>query len=95
MTIKIDLPPDAEARLERQALEAGEEPDRFASRILQQQLILWELQALRNQPRPRSIDDLKPRIPTPPGRSWLEEVSGKWPGDETDEEIYRALEELS
>jgi hypothetical protein len=27
--------------------------------------------------------------------SWLDAIRGKWPGDESDEEVFAALEELS
>ena len=33
--------------------------------------------------------------PLPPGKTFFEVIEGTWPGDETDEEVYRALEELS
>ena len=33
--------------------------------------------------------------PLPPGKTLDDVVRGKWPGDETDEEIRAALEELS
>lgn len=36
----------------------------------------------------------KPR-PLPPGKTLDDMVRGKWPGDETDEQIQAALEELS
>ena len=38
---------------------------------------------------------LKPARPLPPGKTFFEVVQGTWPGDETDEEVNRALEELS
>ena len=43
----------------------------------------------------RFLSELKPLNPAPPGSNWLEQIKGQWPGDETDEEIERALEELS
>lgn len=30
-----------------------------------------------------------------PSGSWLDEIWGKWPGDESDEEIARLVEEIS
>ena len=33
--------------------------------------------------------------PLPPGKTLDDVVCGQWPGDETDEQIYEALEELS
>jgi len=43
----------------------------------------------------RIIATYQPRNPPAPGTSGMERVYGQWPGDETDEEINRALEELS
>ena len=37
----------------------------------------------------------KPRRLPPPGMTIFDVISGKWPGDETDEQIEAALEELS
>jgi hypothetical protein len=95
MTIEIDLPPAAEAQLQEQAARAGQEPAEYLSRLIRRQLMMAALEALRDRPRPKSLDELKPRIPTPPGTNWLQEIRGTWPGDETDEEVYRALEEMS
>jgi hypothetical protein len=46
-------------------------------------------------PEPRTLDDLRPRTPLPPGESGFARIFGKWPGDESDEEVALALEELS
>lgn len=53
---------------------------------------VWE-QAPR--PRPRSMEEIKPRKPSPPGLSLIDRVFGKWPGDETSEELLAALERIS
>lgn len=37
----------------------------------------------------------RPGKPLPPGKTLADMVLGKWPGDETDEEISAALERLS
>lgn len=37
----------------------------------------------------------RPAKEPPPGKTWADMVIGKWPGDETDEEILAALERLS
>ncbi len=37
----------------------------------------------------------RPAKPLPPGKTLEDMVVGKWPGDETDEQIRLALEELS
>lgn len=41
-----------------------------------------------------TLATLRPRIPPPPGSNGMEFVIGHWPGDETDEQIEAALEEL-
>ncbi len=37
----------------------------------------------------------RPPTPLPPGKTLSDMVEGKWPGDETDEQIREALEKLS
>ena len=41
------------------------------------------------------LSRLQPRHLPPAGQNWLSLVMGKWPGDETDEEIIAALERIS
>lgn len=36
-----------------------------------------------------------PTTPLPPGKTFSDMVEGKWPGDETDEQVHAALERLS
>ncbi len=43
----------------------------------------------------RAIQEFQPENQLPPGQTIFDAVCGKWPGDETDEEVYRALEKLS
>lgn len=95
MSIELKLSPAAEARLRAEASSAGQEPSEYASALIQQQLTRAALDALKDRPRPKSLSELKPRIPSPPGSNGLAQIVGQWPGDETDEEIDRALEELS
>jgi hypothetical protein len=45
--------------------------------------------------RAHALATYPPRRPLPPGKTFSEVVAGHWPGDETDEEINAALEELS
>lgn len=45
--------------------------------------------------RARLFAAMEPPAPLPPGQTLEEVVSGQWPGEETDEEIRRALEQLS
>ncbi len=43
----------------------------------------------------RAIAACKPRNEIPPGKTLFDMVAGKWPGDETDDQIKEALERLS
>lgn len=43
----------------------------------------------------RAIAACRPRNDIPPGKTLFDMVAGKWPGDETDEQIEEALERLS
>jgi hypothetical protein len=95
MTINLDLAPETAAQLREAAAEAGLELSDYARTILEQQARLQALQALRDQRQPHSLADLKPRVPPPPGTTGMAMAIGQWPGDETDEEIEAALEELS
>jgi|GEM_PF-3043762 hypothetical protein len=52
--------------------------------------LLEEIQALRPEGVPQWVRDLRPENP-----GGLASVVGKWPGDETDEEVAAALQELS
>ena len=50
-----------------------------------------EIQAARDRIDAKSTPARKP----PEGKTWADMVVGKWPGDETDEEIREFLERLS
>ena len=45
--------------------------------------------------REEAMKWIRPGRPLPEGKTFWEVVQGTWPGDETDEEVNRALEELS
>jgi hypothetical protein len=45
--------------------------------------------------RVRLFAQSRPPRPLPEGKNLLDVVSGQWPGDETDEEIFDALRKLS
>lgn len=47
------------------------------------------------QARARALQRYLPARPLPPGKTLAETIAGQWPGDETDEEIEAALDELS
>lgn len=45
--------------------------------------------------RAEAMKYLRKGRPLPEGKTFFEVVEGTWPGDETDEQIYEALERLS
>ncbi len=48
-----------------------------------------------NAAQEKAEELIKPGRPLPPGMTIFDVVAGKWPGDETDQEIAQALERLS
>jgi uncharacterized protein (DUF433 family) len=54
-----------------------------------------DAEAHRQQEVETILSRLGPRHQPPTGQNWLSLVAGKWPGDETDEEISAALERMS
>lgn len=95
MTLHIELSPATEARLRAEAERRGQDAAEFLQEIVELRLSRDTLLALKNRKRPKSVDELKARNPAPSGSNGLAEIAGKWPGDESDDEIFRALEELS
>jgi hypothetical protein len=95
MSIQIELPDLWEAQLRQEAAENGQELDAYVSELFERQLVMRELEALKHRKPPQTLADLKPRIPTPPGTTWLESIRGQWPGNESDAEVERILEEMS
>ena len=45
--------------------------------------------------RPRSVDEVKPERLPPPGTNPMALIFGRWPGEETTEELLAALKEIS
>lgn len=43
----------------------------------------------------RAIQASRPPRPLPEGKTLLDVIGGRWPGDETDEEVFEALRRLS
>ena len=45
---------------------------------------------------PQSLDELRPRVPPPPGMTAMQFIRGQWPGDETDtdEDILASLKAM-
>ena len=73
--------------------EAGEE------RVDQLELAIRRLQNRTEEEiletRARILAACPPPRPLPPGKTLNDVIEGTWPGDETDEEIYQMLEDLS
>ena len=92
MTITINLKPDLEARLRDFADRAGQDPVGLV-----QELVEAELPDRLSRPTqpPAWLADLKPANPPAHGTNGMDRVFGKWPGDETDQQIQSALDELS
>ncbi len=91
MTMTLNLTPE----MEREIQEAAARQGKTVETLTQEALTAAMIADLRNRPVPQSLDELKPRVSPPPGMTALQMVVGQWPGDETDEEINKALEELS
>lgn len=95
MTLTMEFPPETDERLRAGAERHGQDTGDYVRTLVERELTRQALAELKHRERPQSLDELKPRRPSPPGMNGLAYIAGKWPGDETDEEIDRALEELS
>jgi hypothetical protein len=95
MTMQIDFPPDVEARLREEAARQGQDAAEYVKALVEEHLVAGALAALKHRKPPQSVDELQPRLPSPPGTSWVAQVVGQWPGEESDEEINEALEAMS
>ena len=86
MSIILDLPPETEKTLNDQAAARGLSLAEYVERL-----------AADSEPHlPRNREELWARVLLAPGESnGLADIVGKWPGDETDEEVAAALEEMS
>lgn len=93
MALQIDLSGEMEARLREEASRQGQDASEYVQQFVRRQFVLRDLEALKDRKLPQSLADLKPRVP-PPGENWQEGVVSQWPGDESDEEIERLLQEM-
>ena len=92
MTITLDLPPEAEARLQQEAARHGQGANEFVTGLLEQQVSF--LLSRPTEP-PAWVADLKPRDPAYADKNGFADIVGKWPGDESDAVVAAALEKLS
>ncbi|MBV9849766.1 MAG: hypothetical protein JO250_08860 [Armatimonadetes bacterium] len=92
MTITIDLAPEAEARLQQEAIRNGQDTQEFVKGLLEQQVSF-----LLSRPAepPAWLAELKPRDPAYADRNGFADIVGKWPGDESDAVVQAALEKMS
>lgn len=51
-------------------------------------------EGLKNWRTPQSLEELKPRVPPPPGMTAMQFIEGQWPGDETEEELLATLKAM-
>ena len=67
-------------------------PDLFAEKPSPEQIA----EELKNWRIPQSLEELRPRIPPPPGMTAMQFIRGQWPGGETDtdEEILTGLKTM-
>ncbi|MBV9852863.1 MAG: hypothetical protein JO250_24655 [Armatimonadetes bacterium] len=74
----------------RKGLDSLEQPVAPSAQEAMQE----QLAALKDQPVLQSLDELKPRVPPPPGKTAMQMIRGQWPGDETEEELLAAQEAM-
>lgn len=91
--IQDALPEDLARRLEEIASERGLSPVEVVQRHFQTSDVAAPGETQRWR-APQSLDELKPRALPPPGMTAMEYIAGKWPGDETEEELLAALKEM-
>lgn len=97
MILTIELPEMEEAAWKEEAARLGVTPEelfRQAAREKMQAL----LAGLKDRRVPQSLDEIKPRRLPPPGKTAMQMVYQQLVDDEddvSDEEVRRALEELS
>ncbi len=91
MTVTLELTPELEAALKEEAERQGLTPEGLSDQAAMQALIA----GLKNRRVPQSLDEIKPRRLPPPGKTAMQMVYQQLPADESDEEVRRALEELS
>ena len=91
MTLTIELPQSEEIAWKEEAARRGVTPEELAKRAMMQAL----LAGLKDRPVPQSLDEIKPRRLPPPGKTAMQMVYQQLPADEPDEDVRKALEELS
>lgn len=91
MTVTLELTPELEAALIEEAARRGLPPEGLTEPEKMAALIA----GLKNRPVPQSFAELRPRRLPPPGKTAMQMVYRQLRAEEPDEEISKALEELS
>ena len=86
MTIALELEPG----VEQEAARMGLTPEELAKQAMR-----TLIDGLKRQRILQSLDEMKPRLTPPPGKTAMQMVYQQIPADESDEEVRRVLEELS
>ena len=82
----VSLPEGAEVTVETKVESALEREIRWLTSRTPEEI---------EQTRAEILKKSRPARPLPEGKTLSDMVEGKWPGDETDEQIHEALERLS
>ena len=93
MTLTIELPDTDEAAWNAEAAKLGLTPDEMLQQAAAEKMEAL-IAGLKDRRIPQSLDELKPRLLPPPGKTAMQMIVGKWPGDETDEELQAALKAM-
>ena len=80
------------AKVEMPPIEARENPDALKEAMNK---LINRTEAEMLASRARVMKTVRMGRPLPEGKTLADVVEGQWPGDETDEQIFEALERLS
>ena len=80
------------AKLQDPPIEAPENPDALTVAVNK---LINRTEAEMLASRARVMKTVRLGRPLPEGKTLADVVEGQWPGDETDEQIFEALERLS
>ena len=97
MTLTIELPETEEAAWNAEAARLGVTPEELFRQAAREKMSAL-LAGLKDRRIPQTLDELRPRRLPPPGKTAMQMVYQQLVDDEddvSDEEVRRALEELS
>lgn len=90
MILTVEITGEAEARLRARALRTGQNAEALAAAVLAAAVLAREEEPpgpARSASPPAWLADLEPRNPAGDGTNGLHRIFGKWPGDETEEDL--------